>query len=36
MRTGLHPYSLSQPPPLLPELMDKLGIELAHEVSIKI
>ena len=35
MRTGLHPYSLSQPPPLLPELMDKLGIELALEVKYK-
>ena len=34
MRTGLHPYSLSQPPPLLPKLMDKLAIELALVKSI--
>ena len=36
MRTGLHPYSLSQPPPLLLELMDKLGIELILTKSIRI
>ena len=36
MRTGLHPYSLSQPPPLLPKLMDKLGIELVLIKSIRI
>ena len=36
MRTGLHPYSLSQPPPLLLELMDKLGIELVLIKSIRI
>ena len=36
VRTGLHPYSLSQPPPLLLELMDKLGIELVLTKSIRI
>ena len=36
MRTGLHPYSLSQPPPLLPKLMDKLGVELVLIKSIRI